>query len=184
MTARFPRLIRAARLIAAATILGCLACGVGVRPYREMAQAATSEENVMAQVGDKRLTVQLREALLANGVGIGVTPHVYMDRAYLVGFVTSDAERTNALAAAQSVAGIRSVDSYLPTKAAGVGTVSRTTTDVSLEAEVKAAIGIDRDERLTRVTVAVLDGHVVLLGVVASPESAAAVQQTAQGVPD
>ena len=29
----------------------------------------------------------------------------------------------------------------------------------------------------------VLDGHVVLLGVVASTESAAAVQQTAQGVP-
>src|SRR5262245_28849741 len=137
MTSRDHRRIRATQLLAVTVpLVGCFACGVGVRPYRAMAQAATSEENVVAQVDDRRLTTQLREALLANGLGVGVTPHVYMGHAYLVGFVAGDAERTSALTAAPRVSGLRSVDSYLPTKVAGVSAVSRTTTDVSLEAEV------------------------------------------------
>ena len=79
------------------------------------------------------------------------------------------------------VAGVRSVDGYLPVRT-GTGR-ERSADDLRLQAEVKAAIGIDRDERLTRVDIDVLAGHAVLLGVVSSPEAIDAVAATAGGVP-
>ena len=164
-------------LVAVLALLGGAGCGGGFRPYRAMAKAATSEENVFAQVEDRELKMQIREALLADGLGVGVTPYVYMGHAYLVGSVETAAQRERALADARGVEGVRSVDGYLP-----VAPRASATKDVAAEAEVKAAIGLERDERMTRVEVKVVDGHAVLLGVVSSPDAIASVQQTAQQV--
>ena len=43
-------------------------CG-GARPYRAMAKAASSEENVFSQAEDHRLAMRVREAILANEPG-------------------------------------------------------------------------------------------------------------------
>jgi hyperosmotically inducible periplasmic protein len=174
-------MIRAAGLAAALVVAGT-ACGGGIRPYRAMARAATSEENPVAQIGDRRLELQVREVLLADGFVPGVTPHAYMGHVYLVGFVATDEQGERARAAVADVVGVRSVDGYLPLKASAPHGVTRSASDLRIEGEVKAAIGIDRDERVTRVTVDVLDGHVVLLGVVSTSDASAAVEATARKV--
>jgi osmotically-inducible protein OsmY len=172
---------RAGALGAVVVLLGTAGCG-GVRPYRAMARAATSEENVVAQAEDRRLEFGVHEALLAAGFVTGVKPFVFMGHAYVVGFVEDDAARARALAAAGQVADVRSVDDYLPVRPGTGSGIARSAEDLRLQGEVKAAIGIDRDERLTRVDLDVLAGHVVLLGVVSSPEASAAVAETAGGV--
>jgi hypothetical protein len=127
-------------------------CG-GARPYRAMARAATSEENVFAQAQDKELRIQLREALLARGDSpLAITPYVYMERGFVVGFVADGAQRDGVLSAAQGVQGLRSLQGYLPDRP----TTSSTTDDVATKAIVKAAlvphpeIGVTRGARRAR----------------------------------
>lgn len=144
-------------------------CG-GARPYRLMAKAATSETSVFSEVEDRRLKTALREALLRHdpGAAFSVTPYVYMGHAYLVGFVDSAAQRQTIVAAVQSIEGERSLDTYLPEKPAGG---SSTTSDLEIKAAVKAAIALDPSQVVARIEIEVLDGHVVLLGVVDSQQT-------------
>jgi hyperosmotically inducible protein len=153
-------------------------CG-GARPYRAMARAATSEEDVFAQAEDKELKIQLREALLARGESpLVITPYVYMERGFVVGFVADGAERDGVLSAAQGVQGLRSLQSYLPDRPAR----SSTADDVATKANVKAALAAHRDIGMTRVDIEVLDGHAVLLGVVGSEEARESAVTAAAGV--
>jgi osmotically-inducible protein OsmY len=100
-----------------------------------------------------------------------------MGHAYLVGFVSSVAERQSMVSAAQAVAGVRSVTTYLPQQPA----TSQTATDLEIEGEVKAALAA-RGDRVTQIDLAVLAGHVVLLGVVADQAAIDAAVSAAQSV--
>lgn len=144
-----------------------------------MAKAASSEENVHAQVDDDRLKASLRAALLTSdpGAAVHVTPSVYMGHAYLVGFVDSAAQRQTLMTAAQGVPGVRSLDMYLPDRPAE----SQTASDLAISAEVKGALALDRD-RVTQIDVEVLAGQVVLLGVVSSQEAIDSAVAAGQGV--
>lgn len=153
-------------------------CG-GVRPYRAMARAATSEEEVFAQVQDKELKIQVREALLARGESpLAITPYVFMERGFVVGFVGDSAQRDDVLSAAQGVQGLRSLQSYLPDRPATSSTVD----DVATKAKVKEAFVPHREIGVTRVNIEVLDGHAVLLGVVGSEEARESAVTVAAGV--
>ena len=163
--------------------LAGIGCG-GARPYRLMARAASSEESVRTQIDDQRLKRSIREALLSNdpSEGFHITPYVYMGHAYLVGFVDSDARRQSTIAAVQGIEGMRSLDTYLPQRPTNG---SSSVDDVTTKGEVKAALALDPNQVVTRIDREVLDGHVVLLGVVNSQQtidSAVAHAQGASGV--
>jgi hyperosmotically inducible protein len=170
-------------LLAAVVLLANAGCG-GARPYRLMAKAATSETNVRTQIDDQRLKASMREALLGNDPGdvLHITPYAYMGHAYLVGFVDNDAQRQNAVAAVRGLEGIRSLDTYLPGKpSSGSSTVD----DLSTKAAVKAELALDPSQVVSRIELEVLNGHVVLLGIVDSQQvidSAVAHAQGASGV--
>src|SRR5262249_55415429 len=51
-----------------------------------------------------------------------------------------------------------------------------------IDGTIKALIATGGAERATRVDVSTIDGHVVLLGIVSSPEARATVESTARGV--
>jgi hypothetical protein len=82
-----------------------------------------------AQANDKRLSLQVREALVEIDAAavVHVSPHVYMDRVFLVGFVENEDQRSRLQAAAKAVEGIRKVDGYLPLKSADALMDGRTT---------------------------------------------------------
>jgi osmotically-inducible protein OsmY len=167
-----------AGLALALLLLASTGCG-GFRPYRRMAKAATSEENVGAQVDDQRLKTSLREAILTTdaAAALEVTPYVYMGHGYLVGFVSGDAQRQSLVAAAQRVSGLRSLDTYLPDQPAD----SQTTSDFAIKGEVKAALAVGLN-RVTQIDLEVLAGQVVLLGVVSDQGAIDSAVAAAQGV--
>jgi osmotically-inducible protein OsmY len=177
---RWTTTVAAAVLSPALLVLPLIATGCGgFRPYRRMAQAAASEENVGAQVSDQRLKTSLREALLTtdSSAVLHVTPYVYMGHGYLVGLVSSDAQRQSLIAAAQGVAGLRSLDTYLPNQAAD----SPTASDFALKGQVKAALALGLN-RVTQIEIEVLAGQVVLLGVVSDQSAIDSAASAAQGV--
>jgi len=151
----------------------CSACaGGGWKPYRLMAKAAQSEESAPAQVEDHRLKLEIREVLLADGLGAGITPQVYMGHVYLIGFVDSPATREAAVQAARRVSGVSSVDFYLPVAdGQSSDAMAAKASDRVLEGEVKAALALTGEEVASRVDVSVLSGHAVLTGVVASDQA-------------
>jgi hyperosmotically inducible protein len=160
-------------------------CGGGVRPYRAMAKAAASDENVQAQANDKRLSLQVREAIAATDAGavVHVSPHVYMDRVFLVGFVDSQDQRSRLEAAARGVEGVRDVDGYLPVRSQDTGSWSTATmNDAELKAELTAALAADMRTAKLRVETEVVAGQIVLLGVVGSDSERDAAKRVAEGI--
>jgi osmotically-inducible protein OsmY len=101
-----------------------------------------------------------------------------MERGFVVGFVADGAQRDGVLSAAQGVQGLRSLQGYLPDRP----TTSSTTDDVATKAIVKAALVPHPEIGVTHVDIEVLDGHVVLLGVVGSEEARESAVAAAAGV--
>ena len=148
--------------------LGALGCG-NARPYRAMAKAATSEENVRSQAQDKRLEMHIRESILTTDASqvLAITPHAYMGHVYLTGFVADQAQSDDIVTRVRAVEGVRTVDTYLVAKPSDRSIAH----DETIKAEVKAQLALSPGEVATRVTPEVLAGHVVLLGVVSSPQA-------------
>lgn len=159
-------------------VLVMVGCG-GMRPYRLMGRAATSEESVFAQAQDEELKVRLREALLARGESpLAITPYVFMGRGFVVGFVHDAEQRDEVLRAADGVEGLRSVQDYLPERPA----TSTTVDDVATEGKIKETLVLDPEVVVMQVDVKVLDGRAVLLGVVKSDEARESAETVVAGV--
>ena len=134
-----------------------------------MERTAQSDESVFSQVEDHRLKTAMREAILAEDSKLvfSVTPYAFMGHAYLVGFVDSPDLAARLQERIRSLKGVRSVDAYLPTEPADRSKVD----DVEIEARLKKALVLDMGQVSSRIESKSLAGHVVLLGVVASPEA-------------
>ena len=175
--------VRKAAVIGSLCLSVLVACDGGVLPYRRMARAARSERNVFTQVDDRLLTEKVRSAL-ADAEGLGsanVTPYVYMGHVFLVGFVTHSDQQGEATRSVQDLDGVRSVGAYLPVRADPTKNVPDAASDAAIEGKVKAALAL-AGQPVTRVDMQVLDGHVVLLGVVRSQEAVSAATEAARGV--
>jgi hyperosmotically inducible periplasmic protein len=147
-------------------------CGGGARPYGAMHKAAESELSASAQARDHRLKMELRTTLISEKglAGLTLTPDVFMERGYVTGRVETPDQADAVRHIAHSVAGLRSVEVYLPVTQAQSTTESNLASDLALKAEVASALKLAPGIVAARITTAVLDGHVVLLGVVSDEE--------------
>lgn len=162
-------------------------CGRGVRPSRAMAKAAASEESVEAQANDKRLWLQIREALveLDGAAVVHVSPHVYMDRVSLVGFVESEDQRSRLQAAAKGVDGVREVDGYLLVRSTDTESWAvASMRDTELKTALTAALPADLRTAKLRIDTEVVAGQLVLLGVVGSESERNAALRVAGSITD
>ena len=159
-------------------------CGGGAHPYGAMHKAAESELSAPAQARDHRLKMELRTTLIGEKglAGLTLTPDVFMERGYVTGRVETSDQADAVRRIAQSVAGLRSVEVYLPVTQAQSTNESNLASDVALKAEIASALKLAPGIVGARITTAVLDGHVVLLGVVADEEERRRVAAAVAGV--
>lgn len=171
--------------VAAMTLVVVMGVGCGrVGPYRT--EAPPKAEPLSERIADDELAVGLRKALYDQGQGevLHVSPYVYRGHVYLVGWVSGADERARVLALATQKAGGRPVDSYLPDRPAGTTgeKLSGDTQDDLVVEEVRGALARVPAMVLPHVTVVSLNGHVVLLGVVASTSDVAQAEAAATTV--
>ncbi|BFU96534.1 MAG: protein of unknown function [Nitrospira sp.] len=168
-------------VLAVASLAGC----PGAK-YKAMVEAAQSELSPKAIAHDDVHKVHLHEALVAEqGLsGLTLSIYVFMERAYLVGHVDSPDQREAVLQTARHVQGLRSVEGYLPVTVptADGNTVSDKASDVSLKAQVVSALALEPGVVKSRVHAEVLDGLVVLLGVVSGEPERHHAERAAAGV--
>ena len=154
-------------------------------PYVLAAKAGSSHLTPTAYAKDQRLKGEIREAILADQAlsGLSISPYVYMQRGFLVGFVKDAGQAVAVTRAAQRVSGLRSVDTYLPIKKEPLkDSSSASPSDLELVARIKVALKVDEHLVEPRYSIEVLEGHAVLLGVVISEEEKLAVKRAAEGV--
>jgi hyperosmotically inducible periplasmic protein len=171
-----------ARVVAILGLVALAACS-DVGPSRRMARGARNERSPTTQVDDRHLADKLRSALADSDQlnGADITPHVYMGHVFLVGFVTHSDQQGEATRAVQDVEGVRSVGAYLPVKSEPAKGGSNVASDAVIEAKVRAALELPY-QPVTRIDLQVLDGHVVLMGVVKSQEAMSAATAAARSV--
>ncbi len=143
-------------------------------PYRKMAQAAGSLLSARAQARDQKLQLALRRAITHDQglASLEISPHVFMERGFVVGAVDSTSQAEAVMLAARSVKGLRSVGFYLPVRDASSTNTSESgaLSSVGIAASVKAALAAEPGLVATRYELKVVDRHAVLLGVVGTSE--------------
>lgn len=159
--------------------------GCGGAKYKAMAEAAQSELSPRTIAQDDRHKLHLHEALVVQqGFSGLISVYVFMERAYLVGHVDRREQAEALLRTARTVAGLRSVEGYLPVKrsSADGGSTNRTASDLTLKAEIASSLALAPGVVKSRVHVEVLDGQVVLLGVVSGEDERVHAEAAAAGV--
>lgn len=180
------RMAQSISLFVGAMLLIFALQGCGGAKYSAMVKAAQSELSPMAQAQDDLHKLHLQEALLADQgfSGLNLSIYVFMERAYVVGHVDSPEQAEAVLRMAKHIAGLRSIEGYLPVKKASPNdsTVSSTASDLTVKAEIASALALAAGVVTSRVNVEMLDGQVVLLGVVSGNEERLSAEQAAKGV--
>ncbi len=162
--------------------VGCSGAGMG---YRAAYKAARSELSPTTLARDKRLKLQLREAILLNATndGFAVSPYVFMERGFVVGLVKDQKEADQIMQAARTVDGLRSLYGHLPTEAKGSvedDEVSQSMSDITIMTDVKANLALVPEVLVSQIDIEVLSGEVVLLGVVGSDKVRDAAEREAR----
>jgi osmotically-inducible protein OsmY len=149
-----------------------------------MHKAAESELSPVAQARDHRLKMELRSALVSEEglTGLTLSPDVFMERGYVIGRVQTSDQADAVRRIAHGVPGLRSVDLYLPVAAAQSTEDSSMVSDLTLKAEIASALRLTPGVVATRITTTVLDGQVVLLGVVSGEDERRQVEKAVGGV--
>ena len=158
-------------------------CG-GARPYSLMYKSASSELSGPAQARDHRLKANLRAALIGEAglAGLSLSPEVLMERGYVTGHVDTPDQAATIQRIARGITGLRSVDVYLPISQSQPNSDSSTTSDMTIHAELVAALKLAPGVVASRINVTVLDRRAVLLGVVSGDEERRNAVQAASGV--
>ena len=129
---------------------------------------------------------EFREAILLDQTfaGLSISPHVYMERGFIVGLVESTEQADGILRAARTVQGLRSLKGHLPVRKqvperpdGNNEETGESTSDFTIKAELKAQLALAPNIVSSQISYEVLEGNVVLLGVVASEEVKAKAQR-------
>jgi osmotically-inducible protein OsmY len=154
-------------------LLASNACG-GER-YTRLTDLMTADDQMYQR--------RLRDALVAHPEfsGLTLSTYVFMDRGYVIGYVDSHEQAKAVFDTAASVKGLRSLDAYLPIKRTSSNDmIGNSNSDAIVKANVESALGTE-DPAYRWVHVEVLDGRVVLVGVIPKNEDRIRVEGAAAG---
>ena len=162
-------------------LLASNACG-GER-YKGIIDHAETRLTDLMTADDQMYQRRLRDALVAQPEFSSLTlaTYVFMARGYVIGYVDSHEQAKAVFDTAANVKGLRSLDAYLPIKRTSSNDmIGNSSSDATVKANVESALGTE-DPAYRWVHVEVLDGRVVLVGVIPKNEDRIRVEGAAAG---
>jgi hyperosmotically inducible protein len=160
-------------------LAGCNPYMAAVSVVAQSYGVATDERSVATQAKDTEIEGEIQAALIASPVqGIGSLDVTSRQGVVLLAGVMppGDPAGLTAVKIARSTSGVKRVETFF------VAYRPSTASDLEIEGKIKAAFIADPNLEEAQVSSAVYAGHVVLVGVVATPEQAAEFVQDANGV--
>lgn len=152
--------------------------GAGAAGY----SVGRDERTLSKQIDDNVIGAEIRGLFNDNEKikSLSVSIYSYDGSVYLVGLLDNDGQGIKMRKLASSVKGVRMVSTYFLFK--GDAGITRTISDSTITAMVKAALIADKKIKSTQITVETVKGHVVLLGIVQSSYELKRAEQIAGSV--
>jgi osmotically-inducible protein OsmY len=144
-----------------------------------LVEAAEERMNPLSAADDHASEVRLHQALVDHFgfSALGLSTYVFMNR----GYVDSLDQAQAVFETAKSVKGLQSVEAVLPVKQPPPTDVGKVISDSALKSQIESALSRDTAMVSGRVHVEVLNGRVVLLGVVSGGEEKERAERAAAG---
>lgn len=147
-------------------------------PWGAIYESARDERSVADQAVDKKISLTIKADLADHDKKMALKVHVYcfMRQVYLVGALDNTAFRAFAVMTAEGVEDVKGVTPYF------VKETDTTTDDLAVATKVRAALIAEGDLSSTQVETEVMNGEVVMVGMVRKKADAALAIKTAKGV--
>lgn len=147
-------------------------------PWGAIYGSARDERSVGDQAADKKISLAIKKNMADKDSGAALKIHVYcfLKHVYLVGAIDDAAFRAFAVKAAKGTEGVTGVTTYFAAES------DTTADDLELAAKVRAELIGNGDLSSTQIEQEVLNGEVVLLGMVRSKADAALAVKVARSV--
>jgi hyperosmotically inducible protein len=168
------------RPLAPITLILCFALScLAWTPWGAVYESARDERSVSDQAADKKISLSIKADLANKDSKLALKVHVYsfLKHVYLVGAVGDQPFRAFAMKTARGTEGVKKVTSYFKPE------TDTTAEDLKLAAKVRAKLVGNGDLSSTQIEQEVMNGEVVLLGMVRSQADAALAAKVAGGVP-
>ena len=142
--------------------------------------SARDERSLGDQAKDKETSLSIKKALADSDSKKALQVHVYcfLGHVFLVGGIDDMKFRDFSVSTAKETEGVTQVTAHF------VAESDTTADDLEIAAKVRAALIAEGDLSATQIEQEVLNGEVVLLGMVRSKADAALAVKTAKGVED
>lgn len=166
------------RIILCLTLVTLAMISIAWTPWGAVYESARDERSVGDQAADKKISLSIKSVLADKDAKLALKVHVYcfLRHVYLVGAVDDAAFRSFAETTAGKTENVRQVTPYF------VAESDTTTDDLEVAAKVRAALIAEKDLSATQVETEVMNGEVVMLGMVRSKADAGLAIRTAKGV--
>lgn len=167
------------RLMTACLLMVCLAApALAWTPWGAIYGSARDERSVGDQAADKETSLSIKKALADNDSGKALQVHVYcfLGHVFLVGAIDDVEFRKFAIKTAKGTEDVKKVTDYF------VAESDTTGDDLEIAAKVRTALIGEGDLSATQIEQEVLNGEVVLLGMVRSQADAKLAIKTAKSV--
>jgi hyperosmotically inducible protein len=147
-------------------------------PWGAIYGSTRDERSVGDQAADKKISLSIKTDLADKDSKMALKVHVYcfLKHVYLVGAINDQSFRAVAEKTAKGTEGVKKVTSYFKTE------TDTTADDLELAAKVRADLIGNGDLSSTQIEQEVMNGEVVLLGMVRSKADAALAVKVAKGV--
>jgi len=147
-------------------------------PWTSIYESARDERSVADQAVDKKISLTIKANLADHDAKLALKVHVYcfLRQVYLVGALDNAAYRAFAVMTAEAVENVSGVTPYF------VDESDTTVDDAEIAVKVRAALIAEKKLSSTQVETEVMNGEVVLLGMVRTQADARLAIQTALSI--
>ncbi len=146
-------------------------------PWGAIYESARDERSVTQQADDKRISLDIK-GQMANKDGkkaLKIHAYCFVGKVYLIGAINDTAFRSFAVNTAKSIDGVRSVKTHF------VKETDTLSDDVQIATKVRANLIADTDLSATQIETEVMNGEVVMVGMVRSKTDAKLAIKIAKG---
>ncbi|WP_316901585.1 BON domain-containing protein [Pseudodesulfovibrio indicus] len=166
------------RLAACLTILCLALASAAWTPWGAIYGSARDERSVGDQASDNKISLSIKGTLADKDSKLALKVHVYcfLGHVYLVGAIDDTAFRAFAIRTAKGTENVGKVTDYFKKE------TDTTADDLEIAAKVRTDLIAEGDLSATQIEQEVMDGEVVLLGMVRSKADAALAVKVARGV--
>lgn len=149
-------------------------------PWGAIYDAARDERSVGDITADKKISTEIKTALVDKDgkLGLAVKVYCYLGKVTLLGQLADDKFKDFATATAKKTRGVKSVATYWEAP----GKTDTTAADVEIAARIRTALVADKNISATQIEQEVFGGKVYLIGMVRSQKDVSRAMAHAKGV--